>query len=98
EVDRGLLPHVRDWVRPPLDLGVLCGLEAAVAQLLEEREQPLLPRKARAGGFGLEALARVLESCPRGQEAVPASAGGFVGLFAVDKVVGLGGEAVDALL
>ena len=97
EVDGGLLPGVRDGVRLAVDLDVLAALQAAVAQLLEEGQQPLLAGEAGAGVLGSQALAGRLEGGPGGPEAVPAPAGGLVRLLARDQVIVTPGEAVDAL-
>jgi hypothetical protein len=86
-------------VRPvlALDLEGLGGLQAAVAELAEEGQQPLLSGEAGAGVFVSQGLAGRLERGPGGLQAVPASAGGLVRLLPTDEVVGLGGEAVDPL-
>jgi hypothetical protein len=95
-VDQGVLPDVGDGVRLAVDFRVLRGLQAAVAQLLEEGQQPLLAGEAGAGVLGSQALAGGLEGGPGGLEAVPDPAGGLVRSLAGDQVVGLRAEAVDA--
>jgi hypothetical protein len=48
-VDRRVLPDVGDRVRVAFDLEALAGRQAAVAQLLEERQKPLVPGEAGGG-------------------------------------------------
>ena len=62
EVDRDVLPGVRDRVGLALDLDRLRGLQPPVAELLEEHEQPALPRRV-VPGSSREACARASRKC-----------------------------------
>ena len=98
EVNGRVLPAVRDGVAASLELEGLGGLQATVAEFLEERQQPLLAseRGARVGGG--ELLRAGSKTFPHTEHAVPRATDGFVEFFTAAEVVGVGREAGDFLV
>ena len=94
QVDRGLLPGVRDRVGLVLDRHWLRRDEPAVAEFLEQRQEPALAGDGR-GGVGLGELAeRLAEVPPLGREPVPGVVDDFLEPLA-GEVVRLGRQAVE---
>lgn len=89
EVDGRVLPAVRDGVAASLELEGLGGLEASVAEFLEERQQPLLTGECGARVRRRELLRGRAETFPHAEHAVPRAADGFVELLTAAEVVGV---------
>ena len=85
-----------DRVRASLDLDRLCGLQAAVAQLLEQREQPAFTRQ-RGGVVALwKRGQRRSERLPRRHQSVPGTSDPVVQALTLHEVVGLGRQSGNA--
>ncbi len=96
QVNERVLPVVRDSVRLAVDLDRLGRDQSAVAELLEQREQPFLARRARRRVGGRQLRQQRLEARPNADESVPGSIDRFVQLLALGQVVGGRCQAVES--
>jgi len=93
EVDRGMAPEVRDRIALAVDFEGGVALQAPVAQLVEQREQPAVARQAGGRVSLRKALQLFAEARPQRREPVPGAVGGLVDALALRQVVLLGADA-----
>jgi len=90
------LPGVGDRIAFALDLDGAGRGQTPVAELAEEVQQPFL---AGEGGGGIALRQRgemLLKDRPGTEKAVPGPAGHLVDLFALDEMIGIGGEPLQS--
>ena len=97
QVNGRLLPHVADGVRRAVVAlkSAALNLQSAVAQFLEEHQQPAFTRQLRARVRFRQFTPLVVEAQPRAQAAVPRPVDRLVEPLAGQQVILLGAQPVD---
>ncbi|HWQ34037.1 MAG TPA: hypothetical protein VNQ79_14400 [Blastocatellia bacterium] len=87
QMNRRLLPGVRDGIASAINLDGFRGLQPAIPEFTEERQQPLFARQCGAGISRGQRRERFLKNCPRAEQPVPGLVDRFVKSDIADEVV-----------
>ena len=87
EMNRRVLPSVRNRIRIARDLNRFRRRESSVTQFLEQRQKPAFARQRRTWVALRQFRRRIAERRPRAQRAIPRAIDRLVDLLALGKVI-----------